>query len=100
MITLIRGALLRLFFYWKKPVTGRHGRCCQNDNFIGVARTQDEFFLSSESVENWFQAKISRYTNYYHSTEFTQIPIVFRRTVTPCRRPAVSSIGACPTPAR
>ncbi len=41
MITIIRGALVRLFFYWKKPVTDRLGRCCQNDNFIVVTATQD-----------------------------------------------------------
>jgi len=99
MITIIRGSLLHLFYYWKEPVTDRHGRSAQNGYFIGSLRPQDRFSLSSESYENEFQTENSRFTTNLHTTGIVQIPIALQHTVPPCLRPAVSSLGACPTPA-
>jgi hypothetical protein len=99
MITVIRGSLLSLFYYWKKPVTGRLGRSHQNGHFIVVIGTQEWFSLSPQSYENWFQGEYRRLITDHHTTGIIQIPIAFRHTEIPCLRPAVSSIGACPTPA-
>ena len=55
MITIIRDSPLRLFDYWKKPVTDRLGRSRQNQHFIVVIGTQDWFSLSPESYENEIQ---------------------------------------------
>jgi hypothetical protein len=100
MITVIRGSLFSLFYYWKKPVKGYLGRSCQNHDFIVVIRTQCRFVLSPINHENWLLAENSRFITDPHTTEITQIPIVFLYTEAPCLRPAVSSLGACPTPAR
>ena len=83
MITVIRGSLLNLFYYWKKPVTGRLGRSHQNGHFIVVIGTQEWFSLSPQSYENWFQGEYSRLITDHHTTGNTQIPIVFRHTATP-----------------
>ncbi len=100
MITVIRRSPVSLLFYWKKPVTGRPGQSGQNDRFIVVNGTQEWFPLSPESYENWFQCKNSRLNTALHTPGIIQIPIVFRHTGIPYLRPAVSSLGACPTPAR
>ena len=99
MITIIRGSPLRLFDYWKKPVTGRLGRSRQNHHFIVVIGTQEWFSLSPESYENELQTEYSRFFTDLNTTRIIQIPIGFRHTASPCLRPAVSSLGACPTPA-
>jgi len=99
MITVIRGSLFRLFYYWKKPVTGRLGRSRQNDRFIVVIETQYWLMLFSENYKYWLQTENSRLNTDLHTPRIIQIPIVFRHTEISCLRPAVSSLGACPTPA-
>ena len=99
MITVIRDSPISLLFYWKKPVTGRLGRSSQNDRFIVVIGTQCWFSLSPESYENELQTEYSRFITGLHTTRIIKIPIVFRHTEIPCLGPAVSSLGACPTPA-
>jgi hypothetical protein len=99
MITVIRAPLLRLFYYWKKPVMGRLGRACQNDRFIVVIGTKDWFFPTPESYDYWYQGENSRLIASFYTPGIIQIPIASRQTVLPCLRPAVSSLGACPTPA-
>jgi len=99
MITVIRGSLLSLFYYWKKPVTGRLGRSRQNQHFIAVLGTQDWFSLSLQSYEIGIQAENSRLNTDLHTPGIIQIPIILRHSEIPCLRPAVSSLGACPTPA-
>jgi hypothetical protein len=99
MITVIRDSPLRLFDYWKKPVTGRLGRSCQNHHFTVMIGTQDWLSLSPERYENWFQGENNRLIASLYTTSIIQIPIAFRHTEIPCLRPAVSSLGACPTPA-
>ncbi len=100
MIIVIRGSPFGLFYYWKKPATGRLDRSGQNQLFIVVIETQEWFSLSPESYENWFQGENSRLNTDLHTSGIIQIPIVLRHIVSPCLRPAVSSLGACPTPAR
>ncbi len=100
MISVIRGSLFSRFDYWKKPVTGHPGRTGQNHRFIVVIRLQSSSSLSLESNENWPQVENSRLTTDLHTTGIIQIPIASRHTEIPCLRPAVSSLGACPTPAR
>jgi len=99
MNTVIRGSPLRLFDYCKKPVTGCLGRHRQNHRFIVVIGTQDWYSPSLERYENWFQDENSRMITDLHTPGIIQIPIVLRHTEIPCLRPAVSSLGACPTPA-
>jgi len=99
MITVIRGSPLSLFYYWKKPVTGRLGRSRQNQHFIAVLGTQDWFSLSPQSYEIGIQAENSRLNTDLHTPGIIQIPIILRHSEIPCLRPAVSSLGACPTPA-
>ena len=99
MITIIRGSPLRLFDYWKKPVTGRLVRSAQNDHFIVVIGTQNWFPLTPESDEYELQTEYSRFITDLHTPGIIQIPIALRHTEIPCLRPAVSSLGACPTPA-
>ena len=100
MITIIRSALLSLFYYWKIPVKGHLGRSCHHHRFIVVIRLQNRSSPALESNENWLQPENSRFITDLHTTEIIQIPIVFQHTEPPCLRPAVSSLGACPTPAR
>ena len=99
MITVIRIAPVNLFYYWHKPVTGSLGRPSQNLHFIVMIGTQDWLSLSPESYENWFQDESSRFIASLYITGITQIPIVLRHFEIHCLRPAVSSLGACPTPA-
>ena len=99
MIIVIRGTPLRLFDYWKNPVMNCLGRSSQNDRFIVVIGTQRWFILSSKHRGNGFQGENSRLITDHHTTEIIQIPIVLWHTEIPCLRPAVSSLGACPTPA-
>ncbi len=99
MIAVIRRSPVSLLSYWKKPVTGRPGQSSQNDRFVVVNGTQEWFSLSPESYENWLQVENNRLITDLHTTGITQIPIVFLRTVPPCLRPAVSSLGACQMPA-
>ncbi len=99
MITVIRGSPMRLFNYWKTPVTDRPGRSRPNDRFIVVIGTQDWFSLSPERYENSFQDENSRMIADLHTPGIIQIPIVLRHTEISCLRPAVSSLGACQTPA-
>ena len=100
MIAVICRSPWRLFCYWQKPVTGRLGRSSQNNSSIAVISSQERSALSSESYRNWLQVESSRFIKELNTTRITQIPIVFPHTEPPCLRPAVSSLGACPTPAR
>ena len=99
MITVNRGSAFRLFFYWKKPVAGRPGRYRQDHRFIVVIGTQDWLFSSPQRDNYWLQDENSKMVTDLHTPWIIQIPIVFRHTEIPCLRPAVSSLGACPTPA-
>ena len=100
MITVIRIAPFGIFYYWKKPVTGYLGRSWQNGPFIVVTGTQEWFSLSPESEGIWFKGENRRLIASLHTTGIIQIPIVYRHADIPCLRPAVSSLGACPPPAR
>ena len=100
MITFIRDSLLRLFYYWKKTVMDRLGRPRQNGYFIVAIRPQYRFSLPPNSDKYWYQGENSRLIPGIHTLDIIQIPIVLRHTVLPCLCPAVSSLGACPTPAR
>ena len=100
MIIVNRGSAFRLFFYWKKPVTGCPDRYRQNHRFTAVIGTQDWFSPSSQRDENWLKDENSRMNTNLHTPGIIQIPIVPRHSEIPCLRPAVSSLGACPTPAR
>ncbi len=100
MIIVIRDSSLGLFYYWKKSVTGGPGRPCRNDRFIAVINSQERSSLSSENYRHWHRNKNGRLITDFHATATIQIPIVSRHTEIPCLRPAVSSLGACPTPAR
>jgi len=99
MITIIRGAPFRLFFYWKKPVTDRLGRPCQNDCFIAVIRLQNSFGPFMDGDKNWLQPENNPLITDLRIPELIQIPIVSRHTEISCLRPTVSSLGACQTPA-
>ena len=99
MITVNRGSPFRLFFTGKKPVTGCLGRYHQNHRFIVVIRIQNRSSLSTQSDENELQGEKSRMIADLRTPGIIQIPIVLRYTEIPCLRPAVSSLGACPTPA-
>ena len=100
MITINRGSPFRLFFTGKKPVTTCLGRYHQNHRFSVVIGTQDWVSLSPGSNPNWIQGENSRMITDLHTPGIIQIPIVLRHFEIPCLRPAVSSLGACPTPAR
>jgi len=100
MTTVILNSLWCLFYYWKKPVTDRLGHPRQNGYFIVTIRPQYWFSLSPNSDEYWHQGENSRLNTSLHSPDIIQIPIVSQHTEIPCLRPAVSSLGACPTPAR
>jgi len=100
MTTVICRSPVSLFDYWKKPVTGRPGRSGQHHRFIVVIGTQDWFSLSPESDENELQVENCRFITDLQTIGIIRIPIGFRHTEIPCLRPTVSSLGACPTPAR
>jgi hypothetical protein len=99
VIIVIHGSPRRLFGYWQKPVTGRPGRYRQNHRFIVVTGTQRWLVLSSGNHGNWLQGENFNVLPDLHTTRIFQIPIVSRHTEIPGLRPAVSSLGACPTPA-
>jgi hypothetical protein len=100
MIAVIRIAPFWLFYYWEKPVTGRLGRSSQNGSFIAVISSQERSALALEGYGNWHRDENGRLITDFHTISTIQIPIAFRHTASPCLRPAVSSLGACPTPAR
>jgi len=100
MIAVVHDSPRSLFDYWQNPVTDHLGRTSQNDRFIVVIGTQCWLVLSSGNHVNWLQVENNRLITDFHNTEITQIPIVLQHTEIPCLRPAVSSLGACPTPAR
>jgi hypothetical protein len=77
MITVIRGSLLSLFYYWKKPVTGCPGRPHQNRHFIVVIGPQGRLSPSPKSDENELQVENSRLITALYTTRIIQIPIVF-----------------------
>ena len=99
MIAVIRVAPFWVFFYWQKPVTDRLDRYSQNHRFIVVINSQEQSVLALESYRKWYWNKNSRLITCGYTTAAIKIPIVSRHTAIPCLRPAVSSLGACPTPA-
>ena len=99
MIAVIHDPPRRWFDYWQKPVTDRLGHSCQNHRFSAVIGTQDWFSPSVQPYESWFQDENSRMIANIHTPGIIQIPIVFPHTEISCLHPAVSSLGACPTPA-
>jgi hypothetical protein len=100
MISVTRDSPINLLFYWNKPVKDRLGRSVQNHHFIAVIRPPECVSLSSKSDKNWVLGKSSRFIANIHSVEIVQIPIAFQHSKIHCLRPAVSSLGVCPTPAR
>jgi hypothetical protein len=100
MIAVICGALWWLFCYWEKPVKCRLCQSGQNRNFIIVFKEQSWFVLFPVNGKNQIHAGDNRIITGCYTTAAIQIPIVLRHTEIPCLRPAVSSLGACPTPAR
>ena len=99
MIAVIRGSLFSLFYYWQKPVKNRLGRSCQAHCFIAVIRLQNRSFPLLDGDKNGLRPEDSTSITDLRIPELFQIPIVLQHTETPCLRPAVSSLGACPTPA-
>ena len=99
MIKVIRYSLFSGFYYWEKPVTGCLCRSSQNDLLIVAIRTQDCFSLSPESDENRVQVENSGMITDRYTSGFIQFPITSRHTDRLYIHPAVSSLGACPTPA-
>ena len=99
VIIVIHGLPRRWFDYWQKPVKDRLGRSCQNDCFISVIRLQNSSFPFLVGDKNWLQPENSPLITDLCIPELIQIPIVLQHTEIPCLRPAVSSLGACPTPA-
>ena len=100
MTTAIRGSLLSFIYYWRKPVTGCLGRSRQNGLYIVVIGPQEWSSLSPESYIHWFPDENSGLITDLHTIGIIQIPIVTQHPEIPCLHPAVSSPGACPTPAR
>jgi hypothetical protein len=99
MIKVIRYSLFSGFYYWEKPVMNRLGRHRQNDYFMVVIRPQYCIPLTPEIYDHWFQGENNRSVPDHHTPEIIQIPIASRHTDRLCHHPAVSSLGACPTPA-
>lgn len=99
MITVIRGSPFGVFDYWQKLVTDHLGRLYQNHRFNAVIGLYNRSFPFLDSDKYWLQSENNPSITDLHIPEFIQIPIVFRHTEIPCLRPAVSSLGACPTPA-
>jgi hypothetical protein len=100
MIAVIHIAPFGVFYYWQKPVTGGPGQSSQNGRFIAMINSRERSALASQRYRNWHRDENGRLTTDFHTTAIIQIPIVSRHTETPCLRPAVSSLGVCPTPAR
>ena len=99
MIAVIHDPPRRLFDYWQKPVTDRLGHSCQNHRFSAVIRLQNRFYPFLGGDKNWLQGENFNILPDLHTTRIIQIPIALRHSEVPCLRPAVSSLGACPTPA-
>ena len=99
MIAVIRDSPFGLFYYWQKPVTGSLGRPGRNGRFIFIIGAQCGLDSSPENHGNWLKGKNFNVLPDLHTTRIIQIPIAFRHTEIPSLRPAVSSLGACPTPA-
>ncbi len=99
MITVIHDSQLSFYYYWRKPVMDRLGHHRQNGYFMVVIRPQYCFSLAPEIYDQWFQGENNRSIPDHRTPGTIQIPIVPRHTSSPCLRPAVSSLGACPTPA-
>jgi hypothetical protein len=99
MNTVISIAPIGVLYYWPIPVTGGLDRYSQNHPFIVMIGTQDWLSPTPERYKNWFQGKSSRLIASLYITGIIQTPIVLRHFEIHCLRPAVSSLGACPTPA-
>jgi hypothetical protein len=99
MNIVIRDSPLGLFYDRQKSVTGGLGRPGQNDRFIAVTRLRNRPLPLLGGDENWLQPQNNPLITDLHIPEIIQIPIVSRHTEITCLRPAVSSLGACPTPA-
>ena len=99
MIIVVHGSLFSLFNYWQKPVKDHLGRLYQNHRFIVVIRLQNRSFPFRDGDRNWLQSENNPWITDLRIPEIIQIPIVLQHTEIPCLRPAVSSLGACPTPA-
>ncbi len=99
MNIVVRDSPLGLFYDRQKPVTGGPVRYRQNHRFIVEIEIQDWLSSSPESYGSWFQGEKSGLIASLYTNGIIQIPIAFRHTGIPCLRPAVSSLGACPTPA-
>ncbi|MCP4925037.1 MAG: hypothetical protein GY916_03740 [Gammaproteobacteria bacterium] len=99
MIIVIHGLPRRWFDYWQKPVTERLARSGQTIRFSAVIRLQNSSFPFLDGDKNWLQPENNPLITDAHIPEVIQIPIVLQHTEIPCLRPAVSSLGACPTPA-
>jgi hypothetical protein len=99
MNIVIRDSPFSLFYYRQKSVTGGTDRPGQNDRFIAMINSHDRSALATETYRKWHRNKNSRLITGGHTTAAIQIPIVSRHTEIPCLRPAVSSLGACQTPA-
>ena len=98
MIAVIHDPPRRLFDYWQKPVKDHLGRLCQNHHFSALIRLQNRSFPFRDGDENWPQPENNPWITDLRIPETIQIPIVLQHTEIPCLRPAVSSLGACPTP--
>ena len=99
VIIVIHGSPRRWFGYWQKPVTGRLGRSGQTIRFSAEIRLQNSSFPFLGGDKNWLQPENNSLMTDLRIPELIQIPIVLQHTEIPCLRPAVSSLGACPTPA-
>ncbi len=99
MIAVIRIAPFGVFYYWQKPVTDGLSQSSQNGSFIAVINAQERSTMALESYRKWYRNINSRLITGGYTTAAIRIPIVPRHTEIPCLRPAVSSLGACPTPA-
>ena len=99
MIAVVHDSPRSLFDYWQKPVTDHLGRSCQNDCFIAVTRLQNSSFPFPDRDKNWLQPENNPLITDLRIPELIQIPIVLQHAEIPCLGPAVSSLGACPTPA-
>jgi len=99
MIAVIHDPPRRWFDYWQKPVTDRLGHSCQNHRFSAVIRLQNSSLPFPDGDKNWLQPENNALMTDLRIPELIQIPIVLQHTEIPRLRPAVSSLGACPTPA-
>ena len=98
---LTKNFLLQLFYYWNKTVTDRSGRSAKNAGFIGIIRLKTQSMLIKINKKSSIHTRNNQVITGRYTSEITQIPIgLLRQTDIPCLRPAVSSLGACPMPAR